>query len=211
LEKRIISNVEAADKYEKYSVAEIEKIINEENTYFNVMEEKILAAEKKLSELVRMNAQRNLRHEQLKKELNAISKYEYEIRELQAQLLGLQKNQQNIKASIQRKNKMLRFEFSGLDDQTPLLIECNSWGFRCKRYSDGNVETIGTPGKKNLPKHLPALKRWIYENNPRSCYPVLLFRNDSLVFYEKITKVLFDIYKKVHWGQELVGRNEEIF
>ena len=119
--------------------------------------------------------------------------------------------QQNISSMIQRKSKMLRFEFSGFDTQVPLLIECNNWGFRCKRYPDGDLVTIGTPQSGSLPTHLPALQKWLKSHDINNSYPVLLFRDTSLSFHQKLSYALFEIYHKKCWGQELVGQHEEIF
>jgi hypothetical protein len=211
LEKKIVSKAEAAEKYAKYSLEEINKIINEEEVFSGVLNEKKIKAEKALSDVVRQNAQRKVRIEQLKKELKDLSRHKDEIKELQAEMLALQKEQANISSLIQRKSKKLRFEFAGLDNQTPLLIECNAWGFRCKRYPDGEVVTFGNPDSGSLPKQLAALEKWINDNGISESYPVLLYREESAVYYERIVQTLFKIYRKKSWGSELVGQHEEIF
>lgn len=211
LTEKIVSNKEAADKYANDSVTDIKRLIQEEEAFSQVVGSKIAKAERNLSDLVRQNALRKQRSEELKKELHSLSKSENEIRELQAQLLALQRMKQNISTMIQRKSRMLRFEFSGFESQIPLLIECNSWGFRCKRYPDGAVETFGTPQKGTLARQLPALQTWIRENGVYNTYSVLLFRESALPFYKKIVMALFEVYKKICWGQELVGQHEEVF
>lgn len=211
LEKKIVSKAEAADKYAKYSLDEINKIIKEEEVFSEVLNEKKAKAEKALSDVVRQNAQRKVRIEQLQKELKDLNRHKAEIRELQTEMLALLEQEKNISYLIQRDSKKLRFEFAGLDDQTPLLIECNSWGFRCRRYPDGEIVTFGSPGSGSLPKQLPALQKWINKNGITESYPVLLYREDAAVYFKKINIAMFEIFRKQSWGQELVGQQEEIF
>lgn len=211
LKKKIVANAESADKYAKSSVEEILKQISDEEIYAKELEKQIARLESELSSLSLKNTQKKIRCDQLKSELQKLSKQRNEIRELQAQLLALQQRQKNIDQMIAHKKKTLRFEFSGYDNQTPLLIECNAWGFRCQQYPDGNVITMGTPGAGSLPKQLSKLRKWITGYDTERCYPVLLFRKPSLLYFDKIAEELFGIFQKRCWAQELVGNEEEIF
>ena len=211
LKKKIAAAEKSADELSERSVAELEYLIRAEEEFAKTLNKKIPELEKQLSTLTLANAQRSRRCDELKKELHQVSKSWNEIRELQARLVELRERQKNISKMIRRKSKMLRFEFSGYEDKTPLLIECNEWGFRCRRYPDGEVVTFGTPGKGSLPKQLGKLDSWIRQQGSSQCYPVLLFREHSLVYFENIRRRIFNIYMKQAWGQELVGSNEEIF
>ena len=211
LNKKIIANAESSNKFSKFSVEDIKKLIKEEEIFSKILDEKISKLELELSNLNLKNVQKKIRIEEIKTQLHKLSKKENEIRELETQLLSLKEMKKNISNMIVSKRKVIRIEFSGYENQTPLLIECNDWGFRCQQYPDGEVITLGNPHKGSLSKQLSSLAQWLNSYDKNQCYAVLLFKEKSLPYYNKISETLYSVFKTLNWGQEVIGNDEEIF
>lgn len=211
LKNKLKNSKKEQDEFFDKSTAELKSIVGKERKYTHTLKRDLAKVEKNFSLLVLEIEKTKLRIEKIKNEIRELYKSENEILELKAELLALQKRQGEVSQKIEQKRKTIRFEFSGYDHLKPLLIECNFWGFRAKKYPDGEVLFFGTPQKTNAKRQIPNLMSYLRQEGLYSTYPVLLFRNDSLVIYEDLMKALYEVNKNITIGKEPLGEKEECF
>ena len=167
--------------------------------------EKQLAADKKRLE----ESEEQLKY--FKEQIAKLSENEEQLAQQRGKLAELLKRSREIADQIERKRRTLGFEFPGVNDRVPLLIECNVWGFRVRKYPDGPVTEFGHPGPDGAATVLDDLIRRLASEDLLRCYPVLLFRPGTLSLQQIILNRLADLKYGMPVGQEPVSAEEIIF
>ena len=208
--KKVANSVKSGEKeaagYAKLSLPELEQQLREELNGRDALLRQL--------EMLRQNNQ--LQEERLQLAAQNFTRLQQQLKQLQQDKSGIaavqkelqqqQKEQSLLKRKIADKRKSLRIQIRGASDLTPLLVECNGWGFRCKVHPDGAVNTFGTPGSGSASSQCGALKSWL-QSQRGDTFVVLLFRPASLAFYNDIMAALEG--RRV--GKELIDGKEEIF
>lgn len=179
------------------------------NTERIQQEQKVLADQNRDSSRLEQEITRiEDRISQQKKQIEELqAKMDY-IKELSMKIALLKKRKTEVKNELEKKRKVVSFEFVGEIDRIPILVEVYSWGFRAKVHPDGKVETFGTRGRDSSPlDQVRKLKKWLAGQSDKS-YPVLLFRRESLRFHDEI---VFRHFQSADIGRELLNDGEECF
>ncbi len=146
----------------------------------------------------------------LKKEFNELTRAENRVLELQSVFLALQNKQKQVEEMIEKKKKMLRIEFSGEISRTPILIECNPWGFRAARSQEQKITTFGDP-KTSAFSQISPLISWLKNQSLSDMYPVLLIREGALDSAGNLEGQLYKELPGVPIGKEPLITGEECF
>ena len=193
-------------RFAQTSVAELKFMLKREDTKQLRLREQMEEQSKELSKLLLKISQTEARLAVLKEKISEQHQLTDKLKELSMLVSTLRKRRQEITEAVQRKQKMLNFEFSGYVDRTPVLVEVKLWGFRAKVYPDGEVKSFGTPGRAYSPvRQLKELKDWLGKQRGKA-YPVLLFRKETFRFHDEVCEALGE---KI--GRELLGADEECF
>lgn len=192
------------------SEEDLKKILEHEKQYADMLKKQFRDLSKKQTSLLAKSESLKEEIEQTKMAAAELKKNEKEIQEMQSRCQELAEQNENCKAQIEAKKKKLQFEFEGTNDKIPLLIECNSWGFRCKKHPDGAVTFIGKEnGFSSCKDLIPELSRWCRKHNLDRCYPVFLFKESSLPFYDDI--IGMTLTWNITIGKEPVASDAECF
>lgn len=192
------------------SLPELNIQIRKEQTAILTVRKQIASVEQ---ELQKQNLELKNLLEKIKSVQNQIKelqKDEMKNREQLAILLALQQRRKEIEEQIEAKRKILRFEFSGLAGKTPILIECNSWGFRAKIHPDGELVSFGSSKTKG-PSQINALMQWLGSFSSKNYYPVFLFREDALPFHDSVLNAYYRTNPDPEIGREPIADGEECF
>ena len=200
---------EIPPEYAKLSLEELHMI-------YEAREKKnaaLLEKEKELQELVKklLANEKQLQKEQqeLRKRIYQLTADEKALQAQQAELLALLKQKKETGEKIEDKRKRLRIQFAGLDDKTPVLVECLGWGFRVKKYPDGEVKVFGNKNTSAIDSPLKSAAAYVKGFALSKIYPVLLFREESINHYSKIIEAFSG--RDVSVGKELLLPGEESF
>ncbi len=185
LQQKLNASSEEENEYADISQAEIKSRLQDELKYARVLQRREEELLRQYSAITLEIETLKLKLQQVRSEVKELSKAENEIRELQALLLALEARKKDTEDLIERKRKTLRFEFSGLADKKPILIECNDWGFRVKPWPDGAVSAFVDPAS-SLTRQLPLLIDHLKELDAGNCYFVFLFKEEAIPHYRTI-------------------------
>ena len=211
LAKEIPQDVDMNDvTYSEYTVEELEMLIRQAAEKQRELEAQIAMLKAGIEKIDDLEPLKNLEAE-LRKELAEFQKDQHRLLELRAQAAALKKQQQETREAIETKRKSVRFELSGSRNVQPVIIECNTWGFRVQKYPDGEVVTFGSKSTR-LPENISAMVAYVQKFDRTKYYPLLFFRDKTLKYDEAI-QIAF--YKKFGYnlniGKELLGADEECF
>jgi hypothetical protein len=143
--------------------------------------------------------------------LAELQKDQHRLLELQARAAALKKQQKETREKIATKSKSIRFELSGSRNVQPVIIECNSWGFRVQKYPDGEVVTFGSKSTR-LPENISAMVAYVQKFDRTKYYPLLFFRDKTLKYDEDIFTAFYSKSGyNLNIGKELLGTDEECF
>lgn len=148
----------------------------------------------------------------LREHQRAAREREDRVRRAETELDALRREKEEAAKEAAKRQRRLRFEFSGANRLAPVLVECHDWGFRAKIHPDGAPVSFGGPGGK-LAGQVSALQRWLRElGGWDRRYPVLLFHAGALAEYERILSAVRAVAgANAHLGMELVHDGEECF
>lgn len=211
LQSRLAASESDDSEFNGFSLPELRAVKEEEAKNAVQLEtrreeaEKQLAADKKRLE----ESEEQLKY--FKEQIAKLSANEEQLAQQRGKLAELQKRSREIADQIERKRRTLGFEFPGVNDRVPLLIECNVWGFRVRKYPDGLVTEFGYPGPDGAATVLDDLIRRLASEDLQRCYPVLLFRPGTLSLQQIILNRLADLKYGMPVGQEPVSADEIIF
>lgn len=124
------------------------------------------------------------------KEKTALS--ENELEHMQAELEELKEKERQLRKDYERKKNFVRFSFVGMNERTPILIECSSWGFQTKVYPDGEKRVWGTKDSSKFMDLLPELKKYVMRFEKNEIYLVFFFREQTMIRMEDILNVFSD-------------------
>lgn len=170
----------------KVSDDELAKKTRREQLYLKHLMEDLKKSEQELE---------NVRAEQLRlqKELEAQVQKESQIRDdeaalarIQAEIRHLKEKEQRLREEYEQKRKMIRFMFTGLNNRTPILIDCCEWGFRTKVHPDGQVRLFGTAGRTRLSDEIASLRSYITEFKTSEIYLVFFFREKTVPYLDNV-------------------------
>jgi hypothetical protein len=194
------------------SLAELNYLLQQEKKYAEIIVQEQSSLQKRLGDLTLEVEKAELESEKIKLEIRELAKEENYVLELHAQLLALQNRQSKINEMIETKRKMLRFEFAGDQSKTPILVECNYWGFRARRYPSGPLKAFGeVKSNTSVQEQIPDLIAWLKQEDLEQCYPVLLVREAVLPVYNDLLRKLWAVDDTMAMGQEPLGAEEECF
>ncbi len=211
LAKEIPQEVDMNDvTYSEYTAEELEMLIRQAAEKQRELAAQIAMLKAGIEKIDNLEPLKNLEAE-LRRELAELQKDQHRLLELRAQAAALKKQQQETREAIETKRKSVRFELSGSRNVQPVIIECNTWGFRVQKYPDGEVVTFGSKSTK-LPENISAMVAYVQKFDRTKYYPLLFFRDKTLKYDEAI-QIAF--YKKFGYnlkiGKELLGADEECF
>ena len=211
LQRRLAASESDDSEFNGFSLPELRAMKDEEEKSAVQLEttreeaEKQLAADKKRLE----ESEEQLKY--FKEQIAKLSANEEQLAQQRGKLAELLKRSREIADQIERKRRTLGFEFPGVNDRVPLLIECNVWGFRVRKYPDGPVTEFGHSGPDGATTVLDDLIRRLASEDLMRCYPVLLFRPGTLSLQQIILNRLADLKDGMPVGQEPVSADEIIF
>ena len=164
---------------------------------------KMLATTGSLEHLVR-------NEDQLREKLQELQKDEHHLRQLQARLTALKNKKSEVREKIDNKKKSLRIELVGSMNVKPIIIECNSWGFRLQKYPDGQIITIGD-GSSRISNQIDKMIAEVKKFDCTKYYPLLCFREGTLKYENDIMRAFYGAFGDLNIGKELLGTAEECF
>ena len=176
--------------------------------------EEVLAQQKDRKLALRNASEENTRKEDALKKMESelaqekvkMTKLQEKQNALQKQYLRILEQKRKLAESQEKKRKMLRFEFSGRSAKTPILIECNGWGFRSQPFPDGTISTFGRKGITRGENEIPSLIAWLKKHSPLHYYPVFLFREKALEYHNELLSRLSAFNYEM--GREIIGNSE---
>jgi len=194
-------------RFQHATEAEIRFMIKQEEAKAIPIREKLDDLNRDLNRLRKEISQAQARDAILKQQIREQIQMTDHIKKLAMQAATLRKQKRELGDAIQRKSKMLEFEFSGFYDHTPVLIEVCTGGFRAKVYPDGEIVSFGDPKAYSSPLgSLSSLKNWLSRQSGK-VYPVFLFKSNTLRFHDD---VVFS-FTGQNIGRELLDDGEECF
>ena len=190
-EKELLAHLkelkEEEKKLKKTSEAELAKQIKREEVYWKHQRELLDKTELELEKV--REEQRRLKEElesQVRKEKKN-REGEAGLRRTQVEIQHLKNEEKRIREEYEKKRKMIHFMFTGLNNRTPLMIECCKWGFRTKVHPDGQVRVFGTADRTRFMNELPALRSYITGFKSSDVYLIFFFREETVPFVEDIS------------------------
>lgn len=197
-------------EYAGKPLADLQRELLTESNYADALASRLAAMVSKIAQLEKQKKELAAAIVLMRREWMHTEQEKKRLMELQARLAYLKKQKISTEAKIERKRKIIRVEFQGENTRTPILIECNTWGFRCKVYPDGLLRQFGTPGGGNLTGvPLQALADWLRRQNLSVCYPVLLFKDGTFPYHNEIVDRIDSLGSDVKLGRELLGEGED--
>lgn len=198
------------NEYADISLPEIKNQLQDELKYNQVLQRQEADLQKIYSTTTSNIEKLKLKLQQTRNSIKELSKDEKTVQELETMLLALEAQKNSTEEMIEKKRKTLRFEFSGFAEETPILIECNGWGFRVKSWPNGEVTTLGAPSG-SLTKQLPILVEKLSRENIQSSYYVFLFKEDAIGYYDMIITAVSKEIPGAKMGFEPIANAEECF
>lgn len=197
-------------EYAGKPMAELQRELMMESGYADALASKLAALVSEIAQLEKQKKELSESIVLMRREWMHTEQEKNRLMELQARLSHLKKQKISFETKIEQKRKIVRVEFQGENTRTPILIECNNWGFRCKVHPDGVLRQFGNPGDTNpTGRPLQALADWLRRQNLSVCYPVLLFRNGTFPYHDDIVERINSLGVDVKLGRELLGEGED--
>ena len=171
------------------------KVLNEENEQLEAQILDMKLNDEKLDKQIT----------ETEKDLKKIEEREKKIQEKYRELAEKTKQRENLAKEIERRKKTVRIEVAGSSDLIPVLVECNTWGFRVKQTASGEITTIGSRNSV-LSKHISELSTVLKKFNRNNVFIILLFKPGTLRYLRDVESAA----RGFELGKELVLDEEEI-
>lgn len=187
--------------------SELVKNIRREERYMKILAGELNQSEEELKKVKEEQSKlaEQLKAEEEKSENN--KQRDTNISQILAETERLKQEERRIYQEFEKKRKMIRFTFSGMNNLTPVLIECCGWGFRTKVHPNGNCRVFGTKGTSGIAAQLKNLNSYIREFKKDNIYLVFFFREETFPMVGTITFTFeCDGYKI---GKEVLEKGEE--
>ena len=199
------------EKFAKMSVEELQTLCNITTSSITNLQRMEEEYRKEAERLLAASVESSKKLAKLRKELKELNAEERSIMAAFAKLSDLRKKRQNMQNTVRRKRKTLRLEFAGSITGTPVIVECNYWGFRLRKHPDGKIETVGNPSNGNLKDNISALCQRLKNGDMKDSYPVFLVREEAFPFTSELREKVESASLKNGYGFELVSDREEVF
>ncbi len=195
--------------YSEYTAEELRTQLEDAKVEYRGLMNSISALKAKIQSIDLKDLQNEKKN--LYTKLSEDQKKSHQLQLLQDKIADAGKKAEELRNKIEKKKKNMRFEIKGSRDVDPIIIECNSWGFRIQKYPDGKVITIGERSSQ-LPLHIPAMVKHVQTFDRNKYYPLLLFREEALKHSEAIMDEFYNAFGyNVSVGKELLKADEECF
>jgi len=208
LTKQLDSMSRFNQPFSELSEIELKRRIEGKRKILNAEKEKIRNLEETLKK--ELEKQRNLtsKNDSLQKEVQKFMA-ENKLNDLELKNHQLNAEINRLKSEIEAKLRKLDIQIAASSTQSPLVVECFSWGFRMKLWPSGSLVTIGAPGERIDQEKIDQLARHIRNRPEKSFFIVLLLRKDAYPLMRDIIITLKRTGKEIEFGKELITEDED--
>ena len=194
--------------FSELSEIELKRRIEEKTKILNAEKDKIRNLEEILKKELEKQRSLTSKEESLQKEVQKFKK-ENKLYALELKNHQLNAEINRLKSEIAAKQKRLDIQIAASSTQSPLVIECFSWGFRMKLWPSGSLVTIGAPGERIDQSKIDQLARHIKNRPEKSFFIVLLLRKNAYPLMKDIIVTLKSTEKEIEFGKELITEDED--